>query len=218
MSGLLKSMLLGLDISPSEAGITYENFTTYTESDPNNRLSQTQLRSTFTTLLRTDPDTYLYKNKAGQLQNFTYRFKLRVTFLSDDASTIRADAFAVIEVLGSYNPNRLAGYEQFGLQLRSASSSTLYYWYLFETYNVTLYGTQSSNSYDKDTDYYVEITKSGTSLTIKFYSDANFTNLIESKSLTLHGNWNLPYLVAPQGPEMNTSIGISGYIENLYEV
>jgi len=196
--------------------MTVEDFTTWTESDPSNRLSQTAARSTFTNLYRTDDNTYLWKNKAGELQNFILYFSFKISSIDNDTSTIRLMALTVTNNRDDYTDNRLAGETQFGLQIRSASSTTKYWFVAYETWTGSLYTTAGAvDSKDVGTTYYVKITKSGTSLNIRTYSDPEYTTQIESLNLTLHANHNLTYLLVPQSAKLATAIKASGYVEDL---
>lgn len=196
--------------------MTIEDFTTYTESDPSNRLSQTAIRSTFTNLYRTDDNTYLWKNKSGDLQDFILYFTFKISAIDSDTPTIRLMAFSVVDNRDDYTDNRLANETQFGLQIRSASSTTKYWFVAFETWVGSLYTTAGAvDSKNVGTEYYVKITKSGTSLNIRTYSDAEYTNQIESLNLTLHADHNLTYLLVPQSAKLATAIKATGYVENL---
>jgi len=194
-----------------------EDFTTWTESDPNNRLSQTAPRSTWNGLVRTDSNTYLYKNKSGDLQNFTYYFKLRITAINYSTSTIRL-MLDIVQTLDDYQGNRGGNKTQFGLQIRSNSSTTQFYYYLAETWNGIQYLSTQGATFNRNTDYYVKMVKSGTSFSVYWYSDSGYSNLLSSKTLTLHANHNLPYMMMPQSIDLNNAVGTSGYVENLTDV
>ena len=194
--------------------MTQEDFTTWTETGVVAHLSQTPDRSTWTGLLRTDDNTYLYKNKSGDLQSFTYYFKLRITAIDNSSSTIRL-MLDIVQSLDDYYDNRIGNKTQFGIQIRSNSSDTQFYYYLAETYAGYQYLSTQGAYFNKNVDYYIKIVKSGTSFAVYWYSDAGYTNLLDSKALTLHANHNLPYMMMPQAMNMNTAVGTSGYVENL---
>ena len=196
--------------------MTQEDFTTWTETGVVARLSQTADRSTFTNLARTDDNTLLYINKAGQLQNFTYYFKFRLTSIFNDPKTIRLQPLSILEDKQGYRTLQLAIKDQFGIQIRSTNSTTIFQFVLYEARDTTnawfVYGTMDKTV---NTDYYVKLTKSGTALNVKIYDDPEFTNEIESLNRTLTVNYNLPYLACPQSVDMATDIPMSGYMENL---
>jgi len=196
-----------------------EDFTTWTEIGVVARLSQTADRSTFTGLRRTDANTLLYDTKTGQLQNFTYYFKFRLTNITSDAKTIRVHPLSVLEDKKDYRTLQNNSKKQFGLQIRSTNSTTVFWFVLYESTSLasSWFAAGAANK-TKNTDYYVKLTKAGTALNVKIYSDAAFTNQIESLSLTLHANYNLPYLACPQSIGMATDIPMSGYMENLTDV
>lgn len=198
-----------------ESGIPYADFTEWTEHDAPGRLSETTTRVTFTGLDRGD-DVYLYDTKTGELQTFTHAFRFKVTSLVNSATVIRLEPYTVSQSLADYTTNRLAGVTQFGVQLRSWSSSTQYNLLLMETYSGSLYiSGDTSNRLNVNTLYYVQVKKTGTSLTLKVDNNADFSSPINSYSLTLHGNWNLPYLMVPQSCGLSGGLTTSGYAEYL---
>jgi len=193
-----------------------EDLTTWTENDPNGHLSHTADRSTFTNLARTDENTYLYKNKAGLLQNFTYYFALKISSLTSATQTVRFQPFAVINALDDYQDNRINNVPQFGLQIRSSLSTTTFWFVCFEALSVAnSYFDAGPANKSVGTTYYIKITKAGTSLNIYIYSDPGFTTLIETLGLILHADHNLTYATFPQSAGLATANPTSGYVENL---
>ena len=194
----------------------YEDFTTWTEIGVVARLSQTTTRSTFTGLNRIDDNTYLYDTKTGELQNFVAIFRFKVTQITNSATTIRMSALTVTNTLNDYQGNKAGGKPQFGIQLRSWSSSTGYNLLLYETWSASLYYFgHTSNRLTVNTLYYVKLTKSGTALSLLVDNDSDFSSPINSYSLTLHANHNLPYIMIPQSLDLSGSLQVWGYAEYL---
>jgi len=201
--------------------LVQDNFTTWTESDASGRISKTASRVTWTNLNRTDTNTYIYKNKAGTLQNFIRYFTLRITAIQSASQTIREGVIFVSEHLDDYTDVNAGGYESFGLILRSANSTTTYSLIPWETYNTTGYAVSLGNNLlNVGTTYYCKIVKSGTSWMLYVYTDPAFS-IPEpdygagGKGLVLHGNWNLQYMMIAQSINLANSVTISGYLENL---
>lgn len=195
-------------------GSAYEDFTAWTESDAFGRISETATRVTFTSLDRGDANTFLYDTKTGDLLAFDIKFVCKITSVPSSATTIRINIMTITNTLDDYNDNKAASKPQFGIQLRSWSSTTQYNLLLYETYSTSLYTAgASANTLNVNTAYYVNLVKSGTSLTLKVDNDADFSSPITSYSLTLHANHNLPYLMCPQSINLAGGLATSGYCE-----
>lgn len=194
----------------------YDDFTTWTENDGVNRLTETETRVTFSNLQRTDL-VWLWDNKAGELQNFVIEFKIKLTSIYNSASTVRFDPIMISNVRDTYNGNRGSQSTQFGIQLRSWSTTTGYNLLPIETYGPSTYYTgTTANILSKNVLYYVRLTKSGTSLNLKVDNNEDFSSLISDYTLTLHANHNLNYIMMPQSAELNTPCPSYGYMEYLW--
>lgn len=192
-----------------------EDFTTWTETGVVAKLSQTPDRSTWTNLLRNDYDTLLYVNRAGLLQNFTWYFTFCCTAQTSATQTLRVVPFGVCEFIQDWNSHWTSGFEEFGVYYRAnASSAVIGRLALFELYNTNSYAGVDY-ILNVGTVRYVKVTKTGTNLEMKIYSDPGFTILLDTSTLTLHANHNLPYLACPQSAGYATTPGSSGYVENL---
>lgn len=194
----------------------YDDFTTWIESDGVNRLSETETRVTFSNLGRPDI-VWLRDSKTGELQTFVIEFQIKLTSISSASATIRFNPLTISNWLDSYSGNKIVGRNQFGIQLRSWSSTTGYNLLLFETVGTTLYYKgDTSNRLTKNIQYYVRLSKSSTSLTLKVDDDSDFSSPINSYSLTLHSNYNYNYILMPQSAEMATPYPSYGYMEYLW--
>lgn len=203
-------------LNKSAESKVYDDYTTYIENDGVNRFSETTTRVTITNIGRPDL-VWLYKNYAGNLQTFTMEFIFKITSITNTASTIRFNPVSISSTLDTYMGNRGAGLTQFGIQLRSWSSSTGYNLLLFETWGIDAYTNgATANILTTNIAYYVRLTKSGTTLNMKVDNDSDFSSPITDYTLTLHANHNLNYIMMPQSAELSTAYPTSGYMEYLW--
>lgn len=194
---------------------TFEDFTLWTENDPNNRLSQTDYDSIFTDLQINDEDTYLYKNVLNEMQNFKGFFTLNITNLEiSTGNSIRMHPFILTDGLDDYYDNYLNDEPQIGVQVRSINSDDTYWWYLFET-NSTGTNFIFGNNLNVSTEYYFKIKKQATFMKCGVYYDKNYNNLIKEINITLSNNYNFNYLLVPQSSGLGGAFKISGYISKL---
>jgi len=191
-----------------------ENFTTYTEVDPNSHLTVTSTKVTFTNISRNE-DCYLYSDKGtGHFDgNFEHLLTINTTAESnystnsywglfnsiDDANNAGDGLYLIVRYnSGLGEPRALRIYEK--------ESSTAYYTSAFE--------------YSLSTDYYLKIKRDesvGTygTLYCYIYSDSDRTTLVSTLTLTLHSKQDLRYVYAAQSQYDGSSMARSGYIENL---
>ena len=166
--------------------MVYEDFTTYTEVDPNSHITKSANHIDF--LFYRNEDAYVYTDKGSEhFTNFSHNIQVRAT-----TTTHTQDGFTWVlsndidDFRGLYTGSKTA----IGVELY-ASSGTLYM-YLVETTGGAMYNI--SQTINVNTYYYLTITKSGTSLILYCYSDAARTNLLWQISLTLHGDWSFRYV------------------------
>lgn len=161
----------------------YEDFTTFTEVDiPADRIQKTAQHIDH--YAKDNETTYLYKDYgAAHFDDFTHYIKIKkvsgdyasgiVWMLANDlgdVETLRgaAKTFIVLELTGANH-----------LYLREIDDYSTY----SDDYTITQ-GTWN----------YVKIVKSGTSLNAYIYSDAGYSTLLDTLTLTLHGDWTFKYL------------------------
>jgi hypothetical protein len=176
-----------------KANPTLEDFTTYTEVDPNNHIAFNATHIDFQDYR--NEDTYLYKDMGtGYFINFTnfIDFK-RVSY--NNNPTVHIDVLA----------NNLD--DVYGFQTNHQPSISIKCYittiYLLETCDTSPYGFASS-SYEgiQDTWYYFKMVKSGTSLKLYIYDTVAHrlaggeTGLLATLTLTLHSNWSFRYIYA----------------------
>jgi len=177
--------------TPTTPPPTTEDFTTYTEVDPNNHIAKIGTNHVDAIVARSE-DAYLYKDKGiGYFADFEHKIDVKLTPSAqtggwtavwmltndiDDVKGLRIASKTYLMVNIYHDPNEPCRI------------------YLEENYA----GAQYHSYYDGtvDTWYYLTITKAGTTLTCKIYSDSSRTTLITTKSLTLHGSWAFRYVFA----------------------
>lgn len=168
-----------------------EDFTTYTEVDPNSHIGLVGTNHVDFVAYRNE-DAYLYKDKG---ENHFGDFTHDVDVLCDGRSGVNpiSPVWALTNDVNDLKGIKDAGNTAIAVQFYRKSDGTLVL-RLREIYNNANYNDDYTVSYD--TWYYLTIEKSGTSLTCKIYSDSNRTNLLDTLSLTLHGDWQFRYIFA----------------------
>lgn len=190
-----------------------QDLTGFTETDPNARISVTASRATAANLTRQE-DAFVYKDKgvgwfAG---DFKHRLAVRVTAANsggwlgvwalannvDDAYWLQLNAQALLVNLYYDGAN-------YQLRLREAYGGEFF----TATYNISL-----------NTTYYLELERLegvGTygTLYCRIYSDAGYTSLLTTLSLTLHVKADFRYLFALLSYNSASAQVLSGYSESL---
>jgi len=185
---LIVSLSISKFVPTVQASPAYEDFTVYTEVDPNSHIAKTANHVDFQDH-RTE-DAYLYKDKgAGHFTDFTHKINIKsvsgalwhqahVWLLSND----------IDDAKGLLNTGKTA----ITVDIYKAGSGVVYLT-LEEFYTTGEYGN-SWSPMSENVWYYLTIQKSGTALTCKVYSDSARTNLLTTLSLTLKANHNFRYV------------------------
>jgi hypothetical protein len=181
-----KTSSIGLEVVPP---LSYEDFTTFTEVDVGaDRIQKTKYHIDH--LSYRDETTYLYKDYgAACFGDFEHRIKVRVVSTSEAWSGGHTWLLAN-DVAGAYwmESNNKTYLSIFLISNGSNNPRIL----LREMYNGTYYDDEYICSLN--TWYYVKIIKSGTSINAYVYSDSDYSNLVDTLTLTLHANHTLQYL------------------------
>lgn len=166
-----------------------EDFTTYTEEDPNDHIGLVGTNHVDFTAYRNE-DAYLYKDYG---ENHFGDFTHDIDVYCDTRSGVNpiAGVWALTNDVDDLKGIKDAGGTAICVQFYRKSDGTLVL-RLREIYDFTNYVDDYVASYD--TWYYLVIEKNGTSLTCKIYSDSDRTNLLDTLSLTLHGDWQFQYV------------------------
>lgn len=200
-----------------------ENFTTYTEVDPNSRISKTATKVTWTLLTR-DEDAYVYLDKDADYFNgdFTIYLTHRTTAVSASGTRVLGCwslTNTIDDLWGIYVANGDWLAVLAGQTLGGAGAPTLW---LVECDGGSQYGSPA-NPYEiaLNTDYYLTVIRDesvGTygTLYLYIYSDASRTTLLDTQTLTLHAKVDFRYIYAIQTQDTDTAtLTHSGYTENL---
>ena len=184
----------------------YEDFTTFTEVDPNSHITvDSGSKITFTNLARNE-DCYIYKDYGvGHFTDFTHKTKIR-RIASSNAAIAACWSLSnyVDDLNGLCNANRtviLAYIYEEDLMLR-------------EYYNGVKYTSTNHRTLTANTDYWLKMVKSGTSMNLYIYSDSGYSNLLTTCTLTLHADHSLRYLFAVNSYNSGNSYSMSGINEN----
>ena len=162
------------------------DYSTFTEVDPNSHLVLVGTDHLDFDAYR-DEDCYLYKDYGvDYFDDFVHKVDMKFTTNNlgqigfswvlandiDDWYGLHTNSKTAIGVHFEYSPPHI-------IRLR-------------ETHGGSMYGDNYTCSVD--TWYYLTITKSGTALTCKIYSDSARTTLLDTLSLTLHADHKFRYL------------------------
>ena len=185
---------------------SYEDFTTFTEVDPDNRWTETTTRCTATGADRDESD-YVYKDYGvGYFgSSWEHGFTIKITSSGTQGIVVLyMQANALNSWINQTNAIGLYFYDDVGspmtISLKDRTGAS-------DTYTNLLH--------DGSKVYYMTLNRSGTTLTLYIYNDESRTDLEDTLSITMV-DLNYRYLYA--GSTWNTSdygYPMSGYIENL---
>ena len=187
-----------------------EDFTTYTEVDPNNHISVEAKKITHQAFR--NESAYVYKDFGeNYFGDFTHKLEVQSDYYQAYGSGV---AWMLANDIGD------------ALTLKNNNKTAV---------NITLYRDGSGNRYimlreiyqgeynqaywtgaEANTKYYLTVKKQGTSLTLEIYSDAERTNLLKTLSVTLHGDWKFRYLYGCSTLNDGSSYRLTNIIENLW--
>lgn len=170
-----------------------EDFTTYSETDPETRIAFTANHIDST--ISKNADAYLYKDKG--VGHFT-DFEHLITVQGNDGAPCDNNAIDYIWAV----TNDIADWKGLVDNNKHAIAVNLYDFYdtpgligLRECHNGSVYA-DNYTSPASNTPYYLTIEKSGTTFTCKIYSDASRTTLVDTLTLTLQANNSWRYIFA----------------------
>jgi len=185
-----------------------EDFTTYTEVDPNAHISVTASAITGSDILRNE-DAYVYDDKgASHFGNFEFLVTSHTDFSGTDQYSEVWFAVVGDEVDGAYNINY-----GLGMSWRRNSGPNYLTLRLSEQDNRSeTHDNYTNRSYD--TDYYITVSRSGTTAVALVYSDAARTVLIDTLTITCLTT-ACQYIYGVQAYDSNTSYGWFGEVSDL---
>jgi len=176
---------------PVAATPVYEDFTTYTELDPNNHIDLVGTNHIdFDAYM--NEDAYLYKDKGTDFfSNFEH--KIDIKLISASASYAFNYPWCVANAIGAIYPDLGGSTNLLNLQIYKSPGSPGVC--LTEYYGASSW-QDCSIALSFGTWYYLTIKKVGTALTCKIYSDSVRTTLLDTLSLTLHADIKYRYIYA----------------------
>lgn len=190
-----------------------EDFTSYTEKDDYNRLTETTTRCTATGVVRTEL-AYLYKDK-GVGYYGDYEFKLDVCFTS--APTVESNyiwVWALANALGGYNDLSTVQ----GVAFRRRPSAP---YYILALCDNPVGVVECTVALSLNTVYYLRVKRSGTTLTLKIYSTSTLRDAggtADIGTITINNctttTWRYIYGMMSYHYTSGTS-ALSAYTENL---
>lgn len=193
--------------------MVFEDFTTYTEVEPDDRIQKTAQHIDH--LAYRNEDSYLYKDKDVDHFGSNWEHLVDVYCASSNAQGIGA-FWAVTndldDIQGLYNADKNYLYMCF------AAAGTVTY--LVEGYGGVHYADSYASSVA--TWYYLRIKKVGTAFTCKIYDTAASrdaetadAHLLDTLSLTLHSDLSYRYIFGCNSQNTGETIALAQDIENL---
>lgn len=199
-----------------------EDFTTYTEVDPNTRVTVTATRVTATAITANE-DAYVYKDKG--VAHFSGNFEHWLETLIGDAGGTGAawGAWGLSNDLDDFYGLYTADKEHHVL-MSSVVPTTYWRWYLREVDNAgNLYQdswTAANEAAFENTQLYWKVIRDeavGTygTLYAYMYSDAARTVLVDTLAVTLHEKMDFRYVFGGWSYDANDNDVITAYAQNL---
>ena len=198
--------------------ILYENFSSYTEVDALNRLTQTDRRSTFTNINRADNNIYLYDDKGSNyFDDWSCQFELFIDSISV-GTTANKYVFVVLgfgTTLGDYLDIRVTGVG-FVISTHVATGVSGYFLGIreFDTGSYWNY-VDLVEEYDEDVLYYMVLEKSDTRVSLVAYTDSDRTIMKVNQTINLQGDRKMRYIFCPQSMQTAGNFAATGYTQNL---
>jgi len=194
-----------------------EDFTTYTEVDPNARIAVTANRVTWASLQR-DEDAYVYIDKTANY--FAGNFKINVTHrITTGANSGLVYFCTMTNLVDDWKGIDDALGDALGVFSHKHDTLTTYHIGITEVDGGASY---SSTQYTVtvDTDYYLTLTRDETvgtygTLYLYIYSDVARTTLLDTLTLALHDKIDFRYFYACQSYNSAQVNALSGYSEAL---
>jgi len=166
-----------------------EDFTTYTEVDPNSHISKTTHHIDFDAYY--NEDARLYKDYG--VDHFG-NFKHLINFQAADSSTGKDHAAWIWVLTDTENDTYLNSRPLIAIMIYHDDSETTKYPHIYLREHTTSGLNQDVYIGQADTWYYLTILKYGTSLKCEIYSDSTRTNLLDTLSITLGTDYSFRYL------------------------
>lgn len=191
-----------------------EDFTTYTETDPLNRITRTSARATVTNITIDDDNTYLASDKGINHFSGDFAHLIDVYLDAGIGDYAQWNVWVVADALGDRDAVSNELYVNLIHNPTEAGSGEAIYAY--EKYSGSYYEV-GHYAISLDTTYYLKIERIGSQFSVKIYSDSARTNLLATLGpRTLLATLSYRYVYAVQSLDTGlTNRQASGYCENL---
>lgn len=217
------SLILCLLLLPVAAWAATEDFSTYTEVDPESKITVTSSRITFVDLTR-DASAYVYADKGASHfnGNFTHDFEFQYNGGVLDYGW--AGLWGMSNYVEDHTAGLTAGHQSMHVSIYNNTGTREVY--LAEFNATTEYYGNLTFTISADTTYYARVKRIDTAgtygiLYLNLYADAANrtaqTNTLGESNVSLHVQTDFRYLygLSSFDTDVATNIRISGYIENL---
>ena len=153
-----------------------EDFTTYTEVDPETKVTVAAAKITSGGLEKDDGETYVYDDKGAlHFGNFTHLYELKVVVCASDGPYLISWGVAnTIDGFSDWNTN---DDQVLCIESSYKGSANLTYVRIWNTEAGT---NDITSDLTRNVKYYLKVLRDGTSITAYVYDDAPRTNLIDS--------------------------------------
>lgn len=204
--------------------MSIEDLSTYTETDPNSRITRTTRRVTWTGLTRNE-DAYVYKDKGADHfnGNFVHLLTIRATGYTGTSGTVNCGAYwSVANLVDDWGGIDTANGDGLFLLARVNTSNGDQYIQIIELDGGAGYTSASAYEITVNTTYYIKIVRDesiGTygTLYCYTYSDPARATLVNTQTITLHSSKkDYRYIYPAQSANAaDATRSHSGYTENL---
>jgi len=193
-----------------------QDLTTYTEVDPNSRLTVTDSKVDVVGLLRNDGDTHVYKDLGIDYINGDYSNLFEVFVSAGDAGGLFIN-WMLSNDIDDWNGLESANNPYHGLYVTVVNGTIQFI--LKESVGGVGY-QDSSIALALSTLYYITVERKQSvgdygTLYAKIYDDAGRTNLLDTLTVTLHIKQNFRYIFAMNSAYFDNANSITGYTQNL---
>ena len=210
LSFLLGALIFTTQTFPTYASPAYEDFTAYTEVDPNNHINYVGTDHVDFQGYRNE-DCYLYYDYGVDFFGSDWEHLVDVRVAASNTLAI-SECWMLSNALDDMNGLFTAEEDLLTIFFYESSLGVINI-YLREYYNAVHY----SDSYVgvENTWYYFTIQKAGTAFTCKIYSDSARTSLLDTLSITLQADHSFRYVFACNSYNAGTAQINDLDIENL---
>lgn len=178
-----------------------EDLTSYTEVDPNSRITITSSRVTAASLTRNE-DAYVYKSfGVGYFDLIQLNFSFLIGGLTDIDGWIGAGF--------SNNVNDISGWSEYLLIYLWASGSGVAVAQIF-----TEEADDTSSNLSLNTVYYATLARSGDAVSLYIYSNAARTSLVDTLTCSISSSRVFRYFYPMSSDNGGSTKIFSGYFEN----